>query len=65
MARRGGVLGRLPRPEGPGPGRAAGPFDVPGGPLRAWVHVLSFTERDALATHFVAKCEITWTSKPS
>ena len=24
----------------------------------AWIHVLSFTERDALATHFVAKAEI-------
>ena len=23
-----------------------------------WIHVLSFTERDALATHFVAKAEI-------
>jgi hypothetical protein len=26
--------------------------------LRVWIHVLSFTERDALATHFVAKAEI-------
>jgi hypothetical protein len=45
-------------PGGPGPLELAGRFDVPGGPLVAWVHVLSFTERDALATHFVAKCEI-------
>ena len=45
-------------PKGPGPIELAGHFDVPGGPLTAWVHVLSFTERDALATHFVAKCEI-------
>ena len=52
-------------PKGPGPIELLGLFDVPGGPLRAWVHVLSFTERDALATHFVAKCEITWTSKDS
>ena len=35
-----------------------GRFALPGGPLLAWIHVLSFTERDALATHFVAKCEI-------
>ena len=35
-----------------------GHFAVPGGPLVAWIHILSFTERDALATHFVAKCEI-------
>jgi hypothetical protein len=46
-------------PKGPGPVELLGLFDdVPGGPLRAWIHVLSFTERDALATHFVAKCEI-------
>jgi hypothetical protein len=45
-------------PSGPAPIELLGRFDVPGGPLRAWVHVLSFTERDALATHFVAKCEI-------
>ena len=52
-------------PKGPGPIELLGLFDVPGGPLRAWIHVLSFTERDALATHFVAKCEITWTSTDS
>jgi hypothetical protein len=45
-------------PAGPGPIELAGRFEVPGGPLRAWIHVLSFTERDALATHFVAKAEI-------
>jgi hypothetical protein len=45
-------------PKGPGPIELAGRFDVPGGPLTVWIHVLSFTERDALATHFVAKCEI-------
>jgi len=45
-------------PKGPAPIELAGRFDVPGDPLTAWVHVLSFTERDALATHFVAKCEI-------
>jgi hypothetical protein len=36
----------------------AGRFDVAGQGLVAWIHILSFTERDALATHFVAKCEI-------
>ena len=46
-------------PKGPRPIELVGRFDVPGDPLRAWIHVLSFTERDALATHFVAKCEIT------
>jgi hypothetical protein len=35
-----------------------GRFAVPGAPLAAWIHILSFTERDALATHFVAKCEL-------
>ena len=45
-------------PKGPGPMELAGRFDVPGQPLAAWIHILSFTERDALATHFVAKCEI-------
>ena len=45
-------------PNGPGPIELAGRFDVPGGPITAWIHVLSFTERDALATHFVAKAEI-------
>ena len=45
-------------PRGPGPIELAGIFEVPGGRLTAWIHVLSFTERDALATHFVAKCEI-------
>jgi hypothetical protein len=48
-------------PNGPAPIELAGRFAVPGGPLTAWIHVLSFTERDALATHFVAKAEI----KPS
>ena len=45
-------------PKGPAPIELAGRFAVPGGPLTAWIHVLSFTERDALATHFVAKAEI-------
>jgi hypothetical protein len=31
---------------------------VPDDPLLAWVHVLSFTDRDAGAVHFVAKAEI-------
>jgi hypothetical protein len=46
-------------PSGPGPMELHGSFAVPDDPLVAWVHVLSFTERDALAAHFVAKCEIT------
>jgi hypothetical protein len=45
-------------PAGPAPMDIHGRFAVPDRPLLAWVHVLSFTERDALATHFVAKCEI-------
>ena len=52
-------------PKGPAPIELAGRFEVPGGPLSAWIHVLSFTERDALATHFVAKAEIRWTSTHS
>jgi hypothetical protein len=43
---------------GPAPMDIHGRFARPGGPLIAWIHLLSFTERDALATHFVAKCEI-------
>jgi hypothetical protein len=45
-------------PKGPGPMELVGRFDVPEQPLVVWIHILSFTERDALATHFVAKCEI-------
>jgi hypothetical protein len=45
-------------PSGPGPIELAGRFEIPGGALSVWIHVLSFTERDALATHFVAKAEI-------
>ena len=45
-------------PGGPAPMELHGRFSVPGGPLAAWIHILSFTERDALATHFVAKCEL-------
>jgi hypothetical protein len=45
-------------PAGPAPMELHGLFQVPGQPLAAWLHILSFTERDALATHFVAKCEI-------
>ena len=43
-------------PSGPAPIELLGIFEQAG--LRAWIHVLSFTERDALATHFVAKAEI-------
>ena len=50
-------------PSGPAPIELVGTFEELG--LRAWIHVLSFTERDALATHFVAKAEIRWTSTPS
>ena len=42
-------------PEGPAPIELRGIFD---NGLQVWIHVLSFTERDALATHFVAKAEI-------
>ena len=35
-----------------------GLVDIPGDPMLAWVHVLSFTDRDAAAVHFVAKAEI-------
>ena len=50
-------------PSGPAPIELVGTFAELG--LRAWIHVLSFTERDALATHFVAKAEVRWTSTPS
>ena len=42
-------------PGGSGPIELAGRVDIS---LEVWIHVLSFTERDALATHFVAKAEI-------
>jgi hypothetical protein len=42
-------------PKGPGPIELRGTFE---NGLGVWIHVLSFTERDALATHFVAKAEI-------
>lgn len=45
-------------PKGPAPMELAGRFMFPDRPLLAWIHILSFTERDALATHFVAKAEI-------
>src|SRR5688500_10422508 len=35
-----------------------GLFDLPDGPLLAWLHVLSFTDRDQSAVHFVAKAEV-------
>ena len=33
-------------------------FALPDGPLTAWLHVISFTDRDAAAVHFVAKAEL-------
>jgi hypothetical protein len=45
-------------PSGPGPIELAGRFAVGGDAWSVWIHVLSFTERDALAAHFVAKAEI-------
>ena len=42
-------------PKGPAPIELRGTFE---NGLAVWIHVLSFTERDALATHFVAKAEI-------
>jgi hypothetical protein len=35
-----------------------GVIDLPDDPLLVWLHVLSFTDRDAGAVHFVAKAEI-------
>ncbi|MEA2312485.1 MAG: hypothetical protein QOE28_2453 [Solirubrobacteraceae bacterium] len=35
-----------------------GLIEHPTGHLLAWVHVLSFTDRDAAAVHFVAKAEL-------
>ena len=35
-----------------------GVVDIPGDPILTWLHVLSFTDRDAGAVHFVAKAEI-------
>ena len=35
-----------------------GRFDLADGPLAAWLHILSFTDRDAAAVHFVAKLEL-------
>jgi hypothetical protein len=43
-------------PSGPAPIELIATFAPLG--LQAWIHVLSFTERDALATHFVAKAEV-------
>jgi len=33
-------------------------FSLPDGPVSAWVHVLTFTDHDAAAVHFVAKAEL-------
>ncbi len=33
-------------------------FELPDGPLAGWLHILSFTDRDAAAVHFVAKAEL-------
>jgi hypothetical protein len=35
-----------------------GLFGLPDGPLTCWLHILSFTDRDAAAVHFVAKAEL-------
>ena len=35
-----------------------GLFELPNGPLACWLHILSFTDRDAAAVHFVAKTEL-------
>jgi hypothetical protein len=37
-----------------------GVIELPGRPVLAWIHVLSFTDRDAAAVHFVAKAELKW-----
>jgi hypothetical protein len=49
-------------PKGPAPIELRGTFAIG---LQVWIHVLSFTERDALATHFVAKAEIRPTAPSS
>ena len=33
-------------------------FELPDGPVAGWLHILSFTDRDAAAVHFVAKLEL-------
>ena len=33
-------------------------FELPDGPVTGWLHILSFTDRDAAAVHFVAKLEL-------
>ena len=33
-------------------------FELPDGPVAGWLHILSFTDRDAAAVHFVAKAEL-------
>lgn len=33
-------------------------WQLPGGPVAGWLHILSFTDRDAAAVHFVAKAEL-------
>ena len=33
-------------------------FEFPDGPLTGWLHIISFTDRDAAAVHFVAKAEL-------
>lgn len=35
-----------------------GMFDLEDGPVLVWLHILSFTDRDAGAVHFVAKAEL-------
>ena len=35
-----------------------GLFELPDGPLACWLHILSFTDRDAAAVHFIAKAEL-------
>ena len=32
--------------------------ELPDGPIAGWLHILSFTDRDAAAVHFVAKLEL-------
>ena len=35
-----------------------GLFELPDGHVTGWLHILSFTDRDAAAVHFVAKLEL-------
>jgi hypothetical protein len=39
-------------------------WQLPDGPVAGWLHILSFTDRDAAAVHFVAKAELRLPAPP-